>query len=213
MNLPELIFDLDGTLADTALLTEAAFKKILPKLKVPQPPLETIRAAVGYQNPEFYFHVFPNAPEEIVNRIGELTEDEEQRLLPYFKRDLLFPGVRATLQVLRGLGAVMHIASTGSETHVYSILNKCGIKDFFKKILCDRPHKAGMVAEIIAGRDASGFFFIGDMRKDVEAARANGVVSIGASYGYCKNNAGFDKYIDSPEKLPIIIIERGIGRK
>jgi len=42
-----IIFDLDGTLADTAELTLNAFKNLAGCYGLPVPPLETVRAAMA----------------------------------------------------------------------------------------------------------------------------------------------------------------------
>ena len=47
---------------------------------------------------------------------------------------------------------------------------------------------------------------VGDMKKDYDAARANGIISIGACYGYCiKELSEFDFYIHTPLDLLDII--------
>ena len=200
-----IIFDLDGTLADTAELTLNAFKNLAGCYGLPVPPLETVRAAMGYQNPEFYDHIYPNGPREAVIKIGEAVETEEQRLLPEFEGDFLFPGVRELLAELTKRNIPMHIASTGSERHVYSVLNKTGIKDMFAVIKCGRPEKASMIAEIIGDGDKDSYIMVGDMKKDIEGAKANGIRIIGACYGYAKRGAGFDMYIDAPMELLEVI--------
>ena len=200
-----IIFDLDGTLADTAVLTMKAFENLAHLYGLPVPSMETIRRAMGYQNPEFYNHIYPNEPEESVRLLGERVETEEQRLLPAFKADFLFPGVRELLAELKILNYPMHIASTGSEDHVYSILNKEGIKEFFTKVVCDKPVKTGMIAEIIGSGAKEDFIMVGDMKKDIEGAKANGIIIIGACYGYAQKDSGFDMYIDTPAELLDII--------
>ena len=43
---------------------------------------------------------------------------------------------------------------------------------------------------------------VGDMKKDCEGAAANGILSVGACFGYCiRELAEFDLYIDSPMDL------------
>jgi len=185
-----VIFDMDGTLADTAELTMAAFVNVLPGFGVPVPSLATVRAAVGYSCPEFYFRIFPDLAQEMALAIGDATEAEEERLLPTFPGDLLFPDVRALLTELRGRGVPMYIASTGSEDHVRSTLGKADITGMFARVLCGRPDKTDMIAEIIAGgagltvaggdksvlndaRANYNFVMVGDMQKDVDGAHAN----------------------------------------
>ena len=213
---------MDGTLADTAELTMAAFASVLPSFGVPVPALATVRAAVGYSCPEFYFRIFPDLAKETALAIGDATEAEEDRLSPGFPGDLLFPGVRALLTELHNRGVPMYIASTGSEAHVCSTLGKAGIGGLFARVLCGRPDKAGMIAEIIAGgitgfvvsgddkmilndtQANHNFIMVGDMQKDVEGARANGIPCVGARYGYC-TGGGFDLYIDAPGELHRVI--------
>jgi len=207
MTIKNVIFDMDGTLADTAVLTDAAFKNLAPELGFTPPEIGVIRSAIGYQNPEFYYQIFKTEPAELVKKIGEATEDEEQRMLPDFGGDFLFPGVRELLNELRERKINLFIASTGSEAHVYSILNKAGIAGYFNKILCDKPEKAGMVREIIGGGDKKDFIMVGDMKKDLDAARANGITAVGACFGYCRRGSGFDHYIETPEELLCILNE------
>ena len=100
MAVKQIIFDFDGTLADTAVLTLAAFNNILPKYGVPVPPVETVRAAIGYQSPDFYYHIFNGLSDEVMNKIIEESEPEEQKILYAGKNDLLFKGVKKLLSDL-----------------------------------------------------------------------------------------------------------------
>ena len=59
-----------------------------------------------------------------------------------------------------------------------------------------------MIRTIIGDHDKSGFMMVGDMMKDSEGAHANGIIAVGACYGYCiRKMADFDLYIDKPEEL------------
>ena len=200
-----VIFDMDGTLADTARLTLAAFVNLTKELGIDAPDIETIRAAVGYSCPEFYYRMFPDLPDGAITRMGESVEREERRLIAGFGEGLLFPGVKETLTALDNKHIPIYVASTGSALHVNSVTDTTGIRRFFTAIRCGLPDKAGMIKDIIGHNDKNDFIMVGDMKKDVDGAKANGIVSIGALYGYCKEDSGFDRYVASPGELLDII--------
>ena len=196
-----VIFDLDGTLSDSAILTMAALKTAAPRFRLPMPAAEAIQRATGHSNPQFYYILFPEAPREIVFEMGQMVEQEELRLLPTVKDSLLFEGCRELLTCLKERELSLNIASTGDNNHVFSILKETGIIGLFDKISCGRPDKIEILREM-TGNDKSGFIMVGDMKKDSDGARANGVISVGACYGYClRELAGFDYYIDTPMEL------------
>lgn len=198
-----VIFDLDGTLSDSAVLTREAMARVLPPLGVPVPGIPAIRAATGIANPEFYRILFPSLPKGDVARVGEAVEAAELALLPALGEALLFPGCRAMLQALRARGIPMHIASTGDTLHVQGLLAHLNIGDFFATVSCHQPDKTEMLAAITGGKP-NGWLMVGDTAKDYEAARANGIPSAGVLFGYGRRS-GFDHYLEAPADLPPLL--------
>ena len=213
-----VIFDLDGTLSDSALLTMAAFRAVLPKQGLPMPSEEAVRRAMGYATPEFYYILFPDLPRDMVDNVGILVEEEELRCLPSLGGKLLFEGCWELLMRLKENGKRLCIASTGSRDHVLSTLDCIGITHFFDAVYCDLPDKTEMLRDMINNVDKNadsksgyidknGYIMVGDMKKDYEAARTNGIVSVGACFGYCvREQTNFDFYIDKPLDLFKLII-------
>ena len=197
-----MIFDLDGTLSDSSVLTMAACKRALPDYGLPMPAIDAVKRATGHPNPEFYYILFPDHDRDTVYRAGQQVEREEKHTISSLGDKLLFTGCRQLLERLKEKGIRLCIASLGDEEHVLTVLNSTGIIGFFETILYGRPDKAEMLRELIGGSDKSGCVMVGDMKKDYEAARANGIVSVGACYGYCKEDSSeFDFYIYSPLEL------------
>jgi len=194
-----VIFDLDGTLSDSGILTMAAFKIILPRHGIEIPSIDAIRRTTGYANPEFYYILFPDIPKEKVRIVAEEVEKKESLDLSSYSEELLFPGVRELLHKLKEKNICLKIASTGDTDHVFPIVKVTGIEDLFEKISCHRPDKTEMLRELTTEGEKSGYVMVGDMKKDYEAARANGITSIGACFGYCvKEQSNFDYYVDHP---------------
>ena len=197
-----VLFDLDGTLADSAIVTMAAFGRAAPEVGLPVPGEETVRAAIGWANPEFYHKIYPQGPAGKVALLGERVEALELALLPTLGTDMLFPGVRAMLERLRAAGLPLFIASTGSAEHVDSVVDNAGIRPLFEAIYCGEPDKVEMVARILRMHELAGAVMVGDKRKDSDGARASGIPSAGACWGYCRRGEeGFDHYLDEPEQV------------
>ncbi|MCL2703661.1 MAG: HAD family hydrolase [Defluviitaleaceae bacterium] len=203
-----VIFDLDGTLSDSGILTLAAMELAAPRFGLPMPAMDAVRAATGFDNPEFYYILYPDTSREKLREMGQMVEEDELRLLPGVRDRLLFKDARELLNELIARKINLYIASTGDNDHVFSILRETGIRDFFMTVSCGRPDKVKMLGDIIGDGDKSSFIMVGDMKKDSEGARANGILSVGACYGYCKRELGeFDLYINNPMEL-LDILER-----
>ena len=196
-----IIFDLDGTLSDSAILTLASLEQIAPAHGLPVPSMKDIRKATGNANPEFYYILYPDYPRDMVYGIGQEIEHDEPRVLSLATDKLLFKGCRELLVSLKSNGIRLNIASTGDRNHVFSILEETGIIGLFDEVSCHRPDKYEMLKEMIKG-DTAGYIMVGDMKKDYEAAAKNGIVSVGACFGYCvREHSDFDIYIDEPLDL------------
>jgi len=203
-----VIFDLDGTLSDSAILTMAAFQRILPNYSIPVPSIGAVRRTIGHPNPEFYYILFPKIAHDIVTLIGQEVELMELEILDSLKNKILFDGCLELLSQLYNNGMQLHIASTGDKEHVYSILFATGIQNFFSSIYCQSPDKIEMLRMIIGDNEKIGHIMVGDMEKDSDSARANSIRSVGACYGYCdKERSDFDYYIDKPSELWEILEE------
>ena len=197
-----VIFDLDGTLSDSAILTTSAMRKLSPEYGLPMPSEDAIRSATGYANPEFYYLLFPDFPRDTVRDFGNCVENEELRVLPLLGGRLLFEGCREMLENLKECGIRLCIASTGDRGHVFSVLNETGIINLFDTVFCGSPDKNEMLRGLVRDGSKDGYLMVGDMKKDHEAAKVNGILSAGACYGYCKRDlTDFDFYVDTPGEL------------
>ena len=209
-NFHTVIFDLDGTLSDSAILTMEALNIAAPKFGLPVPSEEDVRKATGNANPEFYYILYPDYPRELVEKTGSLVEQEELRILPAVSRKLLFEGCGDLLASLMEQDMRLYIASTGDREHVYSILYETGIINYFSVISCNSPDKTEMLCNLTATGNRKGYVMVGDMKKDYEAARKNNILSVGACFGYCRpEHSDFDFYIDKPHNLLDILRTRG----
>ena len=202
MNLKKkhIIFDMDGTLSDTARATLAAIQAVEKKYDLPTITIDNIRSAMGLAGMEFFGHIYPEVPAEKLAPAGDEIDALESEKIAEIGEKILFSGVAEMLESLKKDGYILYIASTGSEHHVEVTLQSSGIKKYFTGISCGKPEKISMVREIINDRNPSEFLMVGDMFKDSEAARGNNIRALGAAFGYlAKDDYGlFDAIIDKP---------------
>lgn len=205
-----IIFDMDGTLLNTAKSAVPACHTAAKEFGLPPVSPEVIRQTIGWANPEFYYRLYPRLPKELVELYGEAVEVQEAALVEALGPDILFDGILDLLEVLKGHGCSMAVASTGSWDHVDGALRAAGIQDYFDLIRCDQPVKIRMVQEIIALRPLGGWLMIGDKDKDAVAGRENGILTIGAAYGFGTEAemALFDHVIQHPIELLPHVLER-----
>jgi phosphoglycolate phosphatase len=208
------IFDLDGTLIDSKLDLAHAVNAALEHLGLPRLTLERIASYVGN-----------GAPILMRRAIGpEASEEEVARGLTYFMqyyRDhmldytTLYPGVRETLDHLRGRGAQMAVltnkpvglskaivAGLGLDGHFFQVY---GGNSFEQK----KPHPVGI--EILmseAGATPGKTMMVGDSSVDVQTARNAGIQSCGVTYGFQPETLAAtppDFLIDRMDQLPGIL--------
>jgi len=201
------IFDMDGTLSDTGKATLKAIKIVEERYRdrYPLPSIDEshIQNAMGIGGLDFYRCLYPTVPEDMLIALEPQVDLLEHEAVQAIGPDILFPGVLEMLAALLQGGYDLHIASTGSKTHVEGTLQAAGITSFFTSVSSDEPVKIDMVQRIISGTDTEDWAMIGDMFKDSEAARSNHILALGAGFGYLakEDYALFDAVLHKPGDL------------
>ena len=204
-----VIFDLDGTLIDSAKTAHAAVSHCAREHGLPPVSEADVRAAIGIPNPDFYYRLYPDYPREQVAAFGHQVEKREDQVTREIGAALAFPGVPALLDSLKRDGFSLYIASTGDEMHVHGALEATGLGKYFDGIHCGEADKAGMLQRILSARPSQSAVMVGDTAIDANAARENGIPSIGAGYGYCSSEREylFDRVARTVEEVAEIVHE------
>ena len=178
-----------------------AIHRLAPEHGWPIPSEEEVKESMGFATPEFVKRVFPGMEQSALDTIGPMLDEGELDELKFID-NILFDGCKELLEFLTAAGIRMHLVSTGSKKHVHTILSESGIDHFFDQIASACSDKREILREMIGGSGSGGIIMVGDMMKDQAAARENGILSVGACYGYCdRHTSGFDLYIDHPLDL------------
>jgi phosphoglycolate phosphatase len=194
---------MDGTLADTAKATVAAFAEAGKRYNLPKLPDVQIRDAIGIGGLDFYLLLYPNQPKDILVNFSFEVENIEKIKTKVLGEKILFPGIKELLTDLSKKGYYLYIASTGDKNHVHSTLSAGNIENLFTGIYCGEPEKILMVNRIIASRETGEWVMVGDRSKDSDAARANNIFSLGAGFGYLNEEDYrlFNAVLSKPEDI------------
>lgn len=204
-----VIFDLDGTLSNTAKATIPACAAVSKQFGLPELSADHIRNTMGYANPEFYFRLYPDVEKDIMLRYCEAVEMAEAQMIGTLGADVLFPHIIDMLHALHERGMRLYIASTGDPQHVDATIDASGIRGLFDGISCGEPEKVAMVSAIIGNGNKAEYAMVGDKLHDLRAARGNGITAIAAGYGYCNDEDAvlFDHVLASPMDMLSLVRE------
>lgn len=203
---PEIIFDLDGTLIDSASGILAAFEGAFEACGLA--PQQSLTAAI----------IGPPLMETLAKLAGTDDLPVLQPLAEAFKANYdehgyrlttIFPGVGEMLAELTARGYQLHIATNKRILPTRRILNHLAWEHYFSGVYAldafDPPikSKSRMLQEILTRRELNPqhTFYIGDRQEDGTAADANAMPFLLAVWGYDEPNAGGWKKLDSPAHL------------
>jgi phosphoglycolate phosphatase len=190
---PIAVFDLDGTLADTAPDLMATLNRIMVQEGMPTVPLADARELIGAGARAMISKGYERAGLELApDRLDELFE----RFLAIYGEHLcdgstLFPNVVEVLDTLEARGFVLAVCTNKVEGHSVQLLEALGIADRFKAI-CGRdtfpyfkpdPRHLTLTIEQ-AGGDPERAITVGDSRTDTATAKAAGIPVIAVTFGY-----------------------------
>lgn len=204
-----VIFDVDGTLIDTSMISVPAVHKIAADFGLPPVADEDIISSIGVSSIDFYKCFYHGLDDGFLYDFDEKVQALERQIIRDLGKKLLFDGIEELLKEMKRMGVCLAVASTGSDRHVHTILQVMGISEFFDKVECNHDDKAGMIRAIMTVYPEKHWFMVGDKPKDSSSAKANGIFSIGVKYGFSRANdlEGFNRLVEKPEEIISVIIE------
>lgn len=185
---PELIiFDFDGTLADTKEIIISVYRQTIKELDAEQRTDKACQATIGIPLRDGFKKLYPEYSDTQIDKCVETYRRiySENNNVPR-----LFPGVIETLDELRRHGISMAIASSRSKESLLEYCKGQGIADYFVVILGadDVRHakpKPEPVLKILDELhiDAGKAIVAGDMPVDIAMGLAAGCATVGVEYG------------------------------
>lgn len=202
-----ILFDLDGTLIDSR--ADLALAVNLTRRDAGLPPLPDARVVefVGEGLRTLVARALPERPEELDAAVERARGHYGRHLLD---RTVLYPGVKAALAELRGLGYALAVVTNKPQEFTDTILRGLDIADAFLTTVgggaCPqlKPDPAPLhLALARCGAAAAGSWMVGDHFTDLEAGRRAGLRRCFCRYGFGDpRGEGWDLAVDALPELP-----------
>ena len=219
-----VVFDLDGTLVDTAPDLTAHLNEMLAGLGRPALDLDEIRPMIG------------DGARALLKRGLEASgglpagADLDTLFLEFLARytaqpvryGAVYDGVVEVLDALQPAGVKLGVCTNKAQAPSDRVLAELGLRPYFPVVIGgdaltvrkpDPGHLRAVVERLGIAPERS--VMIGDSENDLLSARAAGIPCVLVSFGYTAIAAadlGADRVIDHFDELPEVLSQLGAGR-
>lgn len=211
-----VLFDMDGTLLDSAPGVTSSAAAALTAVGAPIPPHNVLRMFVGPPMIESF------------RTVSGLDDATARRALQHYRRayadhgaeqSTVYDGISHLLDQLFGAGIPLAIATSKVEDQAERLAKRFDLGGYFVNICgasdeLGRADKADVIAELLRrlaaqGIDISNPVMIGDREYDVTGAATHGFPSIFVTWGYGQQEESTDAaaIASSPEALLPLILD------
>ena len=216
-NYDYVIFDFDGTVADTGEGILKSLQYSFEQMGREVPDLSDLKKFIG--PPIHYsFVTFYGVSENEVEQYIEKYRERYRKIGIY--ECFVYDGMLETLKTLRKNGVKLGIASSKPIKLVYDVMEHLKLTEYFDAVVGTRfddsnhPGKTDLVLqsmEKLEDSDKSRTLMVGDRFFDIDGAAGAGVDSVGVTYGYgsreefMEHNATY--IVDSPKEILNIVLK------
>lgn len=205
-----VLFDLDGTLLDSAPGLYAALQVQCDEMAVPAPPYAPVREVVSRGSRAVLRAAFPQADEAAILALVPRYLEIYATLMS--TRSQPFDGVEALLAALESARIPWAVVTNKPAFLTHPLLAELGLDARAAAVVCGdtlplrKPDPAPVLhACALAGVDPAACVFVGDDLRDVQAGHAAGLYTIAAAWGYLDGGDphawGADRVADSVDDL------------
>lgn len=181
-------FDLDGTLSDSRAGLYLSFRAALAEIGAQSRDDDALAAFLGTPLPDLFRAVVPGIGGAAIARgmAAFRAAYEADGILV----NALYPGVDGMLDDLAEAGRGAWIVTSKPEVYARQIAARLGLETRLAGVigagLDETDTKQTLIARALAQSATApdGALMLGDRRYDVAGARANGVLAVGALWGY-----------------------------
>ncbi len=210
MDFKLILFDLDGTLVDSAVDTTDALNAAIAPFNIPHFTVQEVKDAMGGGKTRLSHLDDGTIPLDWAVFAEQFAREYLERMTVHSS---LYPGTAETLNNLSGRKKA--VVSNKRESLTVEVLDRFGILPFFEIVVggdsgAGRKPKPGPILQACTqlGVPAGQALMVGDCIYDVAAGRAAGVKTAAVTYGYGVDGfyRGADFVIHSlPELLSVLV--------
>lgn len=186
-----ILFDLDGTITDSAPAITTSLARTFALLGRPVPTDTELMAYVGPPLLAAFGEYAGMTPDEALEALAVYRADYQG---PAALNTAVFPGIAGLLERIHEAGIPLGLATSKPEHTATAILEHFDLARYFTIIVGateneSRSSKADIIAEALirfeaAGVPTSAAVMVGDRVYDAEGATANGIPTILVEWGY-----------------------------
>ncbi len=185
-----MLFDLDGTFADTAPDMRNALNRVLAQHQLPPLPLEAVRPHVSNGARGMVragFNLLPEDDGYVPLRDAFLVEYERALCL----ESRWFDGMHELVETLEQRDIAWGIVTNKATRYTHPLLNALDVTTRAACVVCGdtcaraKPHPDSLLhAANLIGIEPAQCLYVGDDLRDIQAANAAGMRGVVAMYGY-----------------------------
>lgn len=194
---PTIVFDLDGTLIDTAPDLLDSLNHSLADAGLAAAAANELRGFVGYGAKVMIEKAFAAQRRQLAalehDRLYALFVEHYEAGMP--GRSLPYPGVPAALDRFEAAGFVMAVCTNKFEGMAVRLLTALGMAHRFAAITGQdtfafrKPDPRHLLETIArAGGDPASSVMVGDSRTDIDTAKAAGIPVVAVDFGYTERH-------------------------
>lgn len=207
------VFDLDGTLLDSASSIVEGVRACWSACGFPEPDPDHVRRIIGLPWEESIRALIPDAGPAEFARIRNYHDQVARGLRPRPPRNqTLFPGAVETLDALEEAGYLLSIITSRSNGRLADLLAEQGIGTRFVALKTvdhgpGKPNPHLMLQTLSeTGVDAADAVMVGDTTFDILMAKNAGTAAVGVSWGVHERHelteAGAAHVVDAFHEIP-----------
>ena len=208
-----LLFDLDGTIIDSAPDVCASINQTLNAMGRLPITVDNTKELVGFGARKLC--------EKTLAMTGKPGNEEDIEFLltgflNFYRKNpsehtVIFPGALKALSLFKDAGIQLGICTNKPEATCFPVLGALKLRHFFSSVICgdtlkfrkpDPRHVFHTLDDM--GADANNAAFVGDSETDIEAAHNAGIPCVLVTFGYCHvpfDTLNADAIIDHFDKL------------
>jgi len=216
MKIRLVIFDFDGTMADTRQNIVRVMQQVMRTLDLPVADEETCASTIGLPLKQCFLDIYPHFSDEE----GERCAETYRQIFFANAKDWvpdMFPNVRETMETLYSHDVILAIASSRNSASLHGFLDEMHLADMVRKVVgADEvmAHKPDPepVNVILSALDipAEESVVVGDMPVDIMMGNAAGAHTCAVTYGNASREeliaSGADYLIDDMSELLSLVL-------